>query len=200
MAHGQALMAITARSAGSWCCSLLPQAAWRLQASLYPWCPAWHPANALGPWAPAWRWTSANAPGGVKMVEWRGKPVWIMRRTTEMLAVLPQQDAALADPASHKDQQPEYARNPQRSIPPEGFVTVGICIYLGCSPTAVPAGTANPALATTGNGGFSALAMVPPLTWRAGCTRTSPRAPIWRCRRTAIYVSDTHLRIGDDAA
>ena len=53
---------------------------------------------------------------GEKMtVEWRGKPVWIMRRTPEMLAALPQQDAALADPASRKDQQPEYARNPQRS-------------------------------------------------------------------------------------
>ena len=44
------------------------------------------------------------APGGVKTVEWRGKPVWIMRRTPEMLAALPEQDAALADPASRKDQ------------------------------------------------------------------------------------------------
>ena len=68
-------------------------------------------------------------PGGVKTVEWRGKPVWIMRRTPEMLAALPQQDAALADPASRKDQQPEYARNPQRSIRPEVFVTVGICTH-----------------------------------------------------------------------
>lgn len=94
------------------------------------------------------------APGGIKTVEWRGKPVWIMRRTPAMLATLPTQDARLADPASLRKQQPAYATNPQRSIRPEVFVGVGICTHLGCSPNAVPAGTANPSVGKDWPGGF----------------------------------------------
>lgn len=93
-------------------------------------------------------------PGGMKTVEWRGKPVWIMRRTPEMLAALAALDAGLADPDSAKDQQPDYARNPQRSIKPEVFVGVGICTHLGCSPSQVPAGTGNPSLGADWPGGF----------------------------------------------
>lgn len=93
-------------------------------------------------------------PGGIKTVEWRGKPVWIMRRTPEMLAALASLDAGLADPDSRKDQQPDYARNPQRSIKPEVFVGVGICTHLGCSPNQVPAGTGNPSLGADWSGGF----------------------------------------------
>lgn len=93
-------------------------------------------------------------PGGVKTVEWRGKPVWIMRRTPEMLAGLPLLDASLADPGSARDQQPDYARNPQRSIKPEVFVGVGICTHLGCSPNQVPAGAGNPSLGAGWAGGF----------------------------------------------
>lgn len=93
-------------------------------------------------------------PGGIKTVEWRGKPVWIMRRTPEMLAGLTALDAGLADPDSTKNQQPDYARNPQRSIRPEVFVGVGICTHLGCSPNQVPAGTGNPGLGPDWAGGF----------------------------------------------
>jgi ubiquinol-cytochrome c reductase iron-sulfur subunit len=93
-------------------------------------------------------------PGGIKTVEWRGKPVWIMRRTPEMLAALASLDAGLADPDSRKDQQPDYARNPQRSIKPEVFVGVGICTHLGCSPNQVSAGTGNPSLGADWPGGF----------------------------------------------
>ena len=74
-------------------------------------------------------------PGGMKTVEWRGKPVWIVRRTPEMLAALRGTEAELADPNSQRDQQPEYARNAARSVRPEVFVAVGICTHLGCSPT-----------------------------------------------------------------
>lgn len=94
------------------------------------------------------------SPGGIKTVEWRGKPVWIMRRTPEMLASLPSLDASLADPDSARDQQPDYARNPQRSIKPEVFVGVGICTHLGCSPNQVPAGGGNPSLGADWAGGF----------------------------------------------
>ena len=93
-------------------------------------------------------------PGGLKTVEWRGKPVWIMRRTPEMLALLPTLDARLVDPASKRDQQPDYARNAQRSIRPEVFVGVGICTHLGCSPSQVAAGSNNPSVGEDWKGGF----------------------------------------------
>ncbi len=74
-------------------------------------------------------------PGQLLTVEWRGKPVWIIRRTPEMLKALPTIDAKLADPKSEvKDQQPDYAQNATRSIKPEIMIVVGICTHLGCSP------------------------------------------------------------------
>ena len=92
--------------------------------------------------------------GGMKTVEWRGKPVWIVRRTPQMLAALQRPNPDLADPDSRRDQQPEYARNLTRSINAEVFVAVGICTHLGCSPTAVAAGTGNPSLPADWPGGF----------------------------------------------
>jgi ubiquinol-cytochrome c reductase iron-sulfur subunit len=75
---------------------------------------------------------------GTKLtVEWRGKPVWIMRRTPEELAELPKNDNELADPKSLRKPDeftPPYARNEWRSIKPEYLVVVGICTHLGCSP------------------------------------------------------------------
>ncbi len=139
------------------------------------------------------------SPGGVKTVEWRGKPVWIMRRTPEMLAALPQQDAALADPASRKDQQPEYARNPQRSIRPEVFVTVGICTHLGCSPTAVPAGTSNPSVGDQWQGGFFCPCHGSTFDLACRVFKNKP-APTNLEVPPHRYVSDTRLLIGDDPA
>ena len=79
---------------------------------------------------------SSIPPGGVKIVEWRGKPVWIVRRTPEMLDGLDSLDSKLADPKSARQEfpTPDYAKNTHRSIKPEIFVTVGICSHLGCSP------------------------------------------------------------------
>lgn len=93
-------------------------------------------------------------PGAMKTVEWRGKPVWVVRRTPAMLAALKGHDAELADPLSARDQQPPDARNGTRSIKPDIFVAVGICTHLGCSPNAVPAGTSNPSLPADWPGGF----------------------------------------------
>lgn len=138
-------------------------------------------------------------PGGVKTAEWRGKPVWVMRRTPEMLAALPQQDAALADPASRKDQQPEYARNPQRSIRPEVFVTVGICTHLGCSPTAEPAGTSNPSVGDQWQGGFFCPCHGSTFDLAGRVFKNKP-APTNLEVPPHRYVSDTRLLIGDDAA
>ena len=76
--------------------------------------------------------------GEVKVVEWRGKPVWIVRRTKEMLDSLSKAEPQLADPKSDRKQSeltPEYCRNPHRSRKPEVLIAVGICSHLGCSPS-----------------------------------------------------------------
>lgn len=73
-------------------------------------------------------------PGMLLMVEWRGKVVWVLNRTPEMLESLVKVEDQLADPNSEKNQQPEYARNRTRSIKPEILVTEGVCTHLGCSP------------------------------------------------------------------
>ncbi len=77
-------------------------------------------------------------PGQKVNVEWRGKPVWVVRRTEDMLAKLPMLDDKMLDPASDAPQQPEYAKNAYRSIKEEILVLVGICTHLGCSPTYIP--------------------------------------------------------------
>ena len=74
-------------------------------------------------------------PGQMMTVEWRGKPVWIIHRTKEMLATLPKLKDAVADPDSSKQQQPDYVKGEHRSIKPEIMVAVGICTHLGCSPS-----------------------------------------------------------------
>jgi len=74
-------------------------------------------------------------PGMLLTVEWRGKPVWILNRTKEMLDQLPKNDPRLADPNSEMPQQPVYCKNATRSIKPDLLVAVGICTHLGCSPT-----------------------------------------------------------------
>ena len=74
-------------------------------------------------------------PGQMMTVEWRGKPVWIINRTKEMLESLKKTDSEVSDPNSDKPQQPEYAKNETRSIKPEILVAVGICTHLGCSPS-----------------------------------------------------------------
>src|SRR5574343_1254079 len=74
-------------------------------------------------------------PGQMMTVEWRGKPVWIINRTKDMLDTLPKLAEQVADPKSEKKQQPAYATNDTRSIKPEIMVAVGICTHLGCSPS-----------------------------------------------------------------
>ena len=78
---------------------------------------------------------SALKVGEKLTVEWRGKPVWIVRRTPEMVAGLEAHEDRLADPASGEAQQPDYAANRHRSINPEYLVVIGICTHLGCSPS-----------------------------------------------------------------
>jgi ubiquinol-cytochrome c reductase iron-sulfur subunit len=79
------------------------------------------------------------APEAIQVVEWRGKPVWIMRRNDEMLAEIRAADSMVSDPHSDVPQQPKYAQNEYRSIKPDVGVLVGVCTHLGCSPKFVPA-------------------------------------------------------------
>lgn len=81
---------------------------------------------------------SGIEPGMMISVEWQGKPVWIVRRTKEMLETLAKHDDKLVDPTSKVPQQPEYCNNVYRSIKPEILVVLGICTHLGCSPTYRP--------------------------------------------------------------
>ncbi|MDR1063334.1 MAG: ubiquinol-cytochrome c reductase iron-sulfur subunit [Azoarcus sp.] len=75
------------------------------------------------------------APGEKMVVKWRGKPVWILRRTPEMLASLEKVANRVSDPASEKSEQPGYAKNAARAVKDEYLVVVGICTHLGCSPS-----------------------------------------------------------------
>ena len=94
-------------------------------------------AKAIG--APVEVDISKLEPGQRIIQKWRGKPVWIVRRTPEMIEDLKSLDAgALRDPESQQPQQPEYAKNAWRSDKPEYLVLLGICTHLGCSPTFVP--------------------------------------------------------------
>jgi ubiquinol-cytochrome c reductase iron-sulfur subunit len=96
---------------------------------------------------------SKVAPGELQTVEWRGKPVWVLHRTPEMLALLGKHDSLLVDPNSTEPQQPDYARNPTRSRRPDFFVAVAVCTHLGCTPSFRPEPGA-PDLGTDWPGGF----------------------------------------------
>jgi ubiquinol-cytochrome c reductase iron-sulfur subunit len=99
-------------------------------------------------WLPSIDTEAAGAPVTVDMsalqpkqqltVSWRGQPVWIIRRTEEMISDLPKLNGELRDPDSLEDQQPDYAKNIYRSIKPEFFIAIGVCTHLGCIPTYRP--------------------------------------------------------------
>ncbi len=98
---------------------------------------------------------SSLAPGELRTVEWRGKPVWIMHRTEPQITELPKLDSQLADPNSDRPgYTPPYAKNNYRSRRPEIFVCIGICTHLGCSPTPHLATGAGPGLPADWEGGF----------------------------------------------
>lgn len=99
-------------------------------------------------WNPSEKAKAAGAPvevdiskldeGQMVRVEWRGKPVWVVRRAESIVEALKNVESQLRDPSSNEEQQPAYAQNAYRSIKPEYFIAVGICTHLGCSPTYLP--------------------------------------------------------------
>ena len=99
----------------------------------------WPSERARAAGAPVEVDLSRIAPGELNVIEWRGKPVWILRRTKEMLESLKKIEPRLSDPQSKASDQPKYAENEYRSRSPEVMVLVGVCTHLGCSPQEKPA-------------------------------------------------------------
>jgi len=104
-----------------------------------PFIKSWNPSErAKLAGAPISADISALGEGQRLVVEWRGQPIWIVRRSPAVLQALPTLEDQLRDPASENpEQQPEYATNATRSIKPEVSVLVGLCTHLGCSPEMV---------------------------------------------------------------
>ena len=142
----------------------------------------------------------APKPGEKMTVEWRVKPVWIVRRTPEQLAELPKNDAQLADPKSERkpdELTPAYARNEARAIKPEVLVVVGICSHLGCSPSDKFQPGAQPSLPDDWPGGF--LCPCHGSTFdMAGRVYKNKPAPDNLEVPPHMYLSDTRLLIGED--
>ncbi|WP_066015251.1 ubiquinol-cytochrome c reductase iron-sulfur subunit [Endozoicomonas atrinae] len=104
-----------------------------------PFLKSWNPsAKAKAAGAPVKVNLSKLEPGQQVVYEWRGKPVFVLRRTKDMLNELPSQDGRLRDPKSENSEQPEYATNPYRSRTEDVLVLVGLCTHLGCSPKYLP--------------------------------------------------------------
>jgi len=144
---------------------------------------------------------SGLKPGEKMTVEWRGKPVWIVRRTPEQLAELAKVDGLLADPQSKRTNfatTPEYARNDWRSIKKEYLVVVGICSHLGCSPSDKFALGAQPSLPDDWKGGF--LCPCHGSTFdMAGRVYKDKPAPDNLEVPPYMYLSDSRLMIGEDS-
>lgn len=138
-------------------------------------------------------------PGEMRTIEWRGKPVWIVRRTPEMIESLKKTDAEVADPKSERnlDATPEYARNQYRSIKPEYLVAVGICTHLGCSPVTKFQTGAQPSLPDNWEGGFLCPCHGSTFDLAGRVFKNKP-APDNLEVPPHMYLSDTLLLIGQD--
>ena len=142
---------------------------------------------------------SALKPGEKAVVEWRGKPVWIMRRTSEQLESLKKNEPLVADPKSDRTQYPtpDYAKNQWRSIKPEFFVAVGICSHLGCSPSDKFQTGAQPSLPDDWVGGFLCPCHGSTFDLAGRVFKNKP-APDNLEVPPHMYVSDSKLLIGED--
>ncbi|NBW46737.1 MAG: ubiquinol-cytochrome c reductase iron-sulfur subunit [Betaproteobacteria bacterium] len=142
---------------------------------------------------------SGIKPGEKVTVEWRGKPVWIIRRTPEQVESLKKTEAQVADPNSDRKAYPTpaYAKNQHRSIKPEIFVGVGICSHLGCSPSDKFATGAQPSLPDDWNGGFLCPCHGSTFDLAGRVFKNKP-APDNLEVPPHMYLSDTRILIGED--
>ena len=143
---------------------------------------------------------SGIKPGEKLTVEWRGKPVWVVRRTPEQLAELPKLDPLLADPLSKRNADeltPEYARNEARSRKPEYLVVVGICTHLGCSPIDRFNAGPQPSLPDDWAGGFLCPCHGSTFDMAGRVFKDKP-APDNLEVPPYMYLSDSRIVIGED--
>jgi ubiquinol-cytochrome c reductase iron-sulfur subunit len=142
---------------------------------------------------------SAVKPGEKLTVEWRGKPVWIVRRTPEQVATLNKTEGQVADPNSERKAYPTpaYAKNQYRSIKPEVFVGVGICSHLGCSPSDKFTPGSQPSLPDDWQGGFLCPCHGSTFDLAGRVFKNKP-APDNLEVPPHMYLSDTVLVIGED--
>jgi len=166
-------------------------------AAAVPFAASWLPSErAKAGGAPVVADISTLEPGQIMTVEWRSKPVWLVRRTKAMLDGLAKVDGKVSDPHSDVPQQPEYAKNEYRSIKPELLVLVGICTHLGCSPESEP--IENKALMGVGwEGGWFCPCHGSKFDLAGRVYKGSP-APINLEVPKYAYLSDTRILIGDD--
>jgi len=139
-------------------------------------------------------------PGEMRTVEWRGTPVWVVRRTPEQIESLKKTEGELADPKSDrnpKDLTPEYARNQHRSIKPEYLVAVGICSHLGCSPITKFQVGAQPSLPDNWEGGFLCPCHGSTFDMAGRVFKNKP-APDNLEIPPHMYLSDTKILVGED--
>jgi len=163
-------------------------------------------APFVASWFPSERAKSAGAPievdisklvpGELGIYEWRGKPVWVLKRTPEMLAGIKKLDGKMIDPNSDADQQPTYAKNEYRSIKPQVMVMVGVCTHLGCSPKERGA-EAKDEMGTDWQGGFYCPCHGSKFDFAGRVYKGSP-APTNLVVPPYTYLSDATILIGDD--
>jgi ubiquinol-cytochrome c reductase iron-sulfur subunit len=138
-------------------------------------------------------------PGQLRIAQWQGKPVWILRRSDSSLGTIAEQDDVVADPESEREQQPDYAKNEYRSIKPEYLIVLGLCTHLGCSPTYVSRDQAsNHNLGSEWKGGFFCPCHGSRFDL-AGRVYSGVPAPTNLVVPPHMYLSDTRVLIGDDS-
>jgi len=135
-------------------------------------------------------------PGQMKIEEWRGKPVWILNRTKEMLDSIPQLDKEMADPESERPMQPAYCKNKLRSYKPEILVVVAICTHLGCSPSKKFKEGADEGMTADWKGGFLCPCHGSTFDFAGRVFKNKP-APDNLEVPPHRYLSDTRILIGE---
>lgn len=137
-------------------------------------------------------------PGELKIVQWQGKPVWILRRDESSLSGIRALDGEVRDPASNEEQQPEYAKNEYRSVKPEYLIVLGLCTHLGCSPTFVDAEGGSSHNLSNWKGGFFCPCHGSRFDLAGRVFKGVP-APTNLVVPPHMYLSETKVLIGDDS-
>jgi ubiquinol-cytochrome c reductase iron-sulfur subunit len=152
-------------------------------------------ARAAG--APVEAEIGTMAPGELRVFEWRGRPVWVIRRTPDMIKSLQAVQPQLTDPQSRISEQPDYARNEHRSLKPDVMVMEGICTHLGCSPQLKAA--SSPEMGPGWLGGFYCACHGSRFDFAGRVFRGAP-APTNLRVPPHTFLTDATLLIGEDKA